>query len=146
MNYKIVFLPLLFASLCFFACKNEPKTPAVDVSQLTDVEEFNTFFQRFHEDSLYQIEHITFPLQGLPSGADSTARADNNFVWEKETWRMHRHMPPNSGYTREYEILTPTLINEYTADSDKSYGLVRRFAKLDNDWYLIYYAGVNRLK
>jgi hypothetical protein len=136
---------LLFASpllaflllLTFTACGNERDASA------TAPDDFAAFYERFHRDSLYQIEHINFPLEGLPGNA---AEADASFRWERESWRMHKPIDPEeSGFHSEFSRLGDIVIERIVHESGE-YGMMRRFARLnDGEWYLIYYVGLNPL-
>lgn len=137
---------LLFPVLVLIAlnaCRRE--TPA---GQLPDSLEpdFVDFYQKFHRDSLYQVEHIVFPLQGLPAEADSLTLAEGRFYWQQEDWVMHHLLDPGN---REYQLvftpLNPDLIIEKIVHKPSGFGMMRRWARMGDDWFLIYYAAMNRL-
>ena len=143
------YLPLLFL-LTFFACKNKqpaPETLAATDSEASALPEgFSDFYQKFHNDSLFQVEHIVFPLEGLPNNADSATVAAKTFRWMPETWRMQRQFDFQvSEYKREIVPLTETIVMERILHQSGDFGMIRRFAIVGGDWHLIYYAGVNRL-
>jgi hypothetical protein len=140
------YLPILLL-LAFFACKNEPKAPAGPVAESPELPAgFADFYQKFHGDSLYQIAHITFPLEGLPNNADSAIVAANDFRWTLEDWRMQKQFDFQvSEYKREIVPLTESIVMERILHNSGQFGMVRRFAIVGGDWHLIYYAGVNRL-
>lgn len=109
--------------------------------------DFLSFYQHFHNDSLYQLEHVLFPLQGIPSKADSMTLVNQNFRWQKEDWILHQPFENFGGdYSRSYEQLNKGLIVETIRMMKAPFGMQRRFSKSGDDWYLIYYAGMNRLK
>lgn len=138
-------LPL--ALLFFFSCKNEPK-PAADTAAETALPAgFAEFYQRFHTDSVFQMEHITFPLEGLPHQADGETIAAKNYKWQADGWRMMRPVDwQMSEYQREIVPLSSSLVMERIANPKSGIGMVRRFAIIGGEWHLIYYAGLNRLK
>jgi len=143
------YLPLFFL-LAFFACKNQNQAPAAagttDGQTPALPDGFADFYQKFHSDSMFQVEHIVFPLEGLPNNADSTTVADKTFRWTPETWRMQRQFDFQvSEYKREIVPLTETLVMERILHNSGQFGMVRRFAIIGGEWHLIYYAGVNRL-
>lgn len=145
MKYLTVFL-----LLAFVACKNSQTTPAGTADSTTEAdalpEGFAEFYQQFHSDSLFQVEHIVFPLEGLPNNADSATVAAKTFRWTPETWRMQRQVDFQvSEYKREIVPLTESIVMERIVHSNGQFGMVRRFAIVGGDWHLIYYAGVNRL-
>lgn len=120
------------------------KEPAV--ADDIDLRDFYAFYKQFHNDSLFQIEHIVFPLEGLPNKADSLTIARGNFRWQKEDWIMHRPVDYEmSDFRRQLIPLSEELVTERIVHESGQYGMIRRFSKIAGDWYLIYYAGVNQL-
>ncbi len=99
MKYFIGFLVGVIVTSVFFTMKLRnmvaPTNGAVEMTEEYESEEeglppdFLAFYQRFHDDSLYQLEHIIFPLQGIPAEADSATIVDGRFRWQKEDWIMH---------------------------------------------------------
>ena len=113
----------------------------------SDMESFVEFYQRFHTDSLYQISHIIFPLEGLPDDADSATIASGSFRWTKKDWKMQRPFDfEMSDFGRELKEPGPGLVEEIIYHKKLPYVLVRRFSYLGGDWYLIYYAGMNKVR
>lgn len=103
-----------------------------------------TFYEQFHSDSLFQIEHITFPLQGLPS--DLSLEKPKNFRWEQESWEMHHPIDLKGEFTRRFQAMDDKFIIEYIIHENEEYGMERRFAKLSDEWFLIYYAALNKVQ
>ncbi len=135
---------VLFLIVCLSACSSN--TTEAPVEGLTSLPEFNAFYEQFHSDSLFQMEHIIFPLEGLPANADSLTFAEDNFRWQKEDWLMHRSLEDGAGFSRDFQVLGDQIVVEYVRHSSGQVGMIRRFAKMGDKWYLIYYAGLNRLK
>lgn len=134
----------------FFLCSCKNNTPAPPVSeaasQATLPEGFADFYQRFHTDSLFQMEHIVFPLEGLPDHADSTTIANNDFRWHPEDWTMQRAFDfEMSEYKRDLIPINEWVVQERIVRREGGFGMVRRFARVGGEWNLIYYAGMNRL-
>lgn len=108
-------------------------------------QDFAEFYQRFHEDSLYQMDHIIFPIQGLPPRVDSATLARDDFRWHEEDWKMHR--PVNvEDFERTFIPYGEDLIVERIIHETGEYGMVRRWAEINGEWYLIYYVAMNRLQ
>lgn len=132
---------LFFLLISFFACKQETTTTS---NSDAEADSFEAFYHKFHNDSLYQMEHIVFPLPGLPAEVDSVTLASGNFKWEKENWRMHKDLGNNPGFQQEFTALTPDLVIErLTHKKMGNVGIIRRFAKIGGEWNLIYYAALN---
>lgn len=137
MKYYIV----CFLLLCLMiSCKSEPKL------QEQGLQDFPSFYERFHEDSSFQLERITFPLQGLPERADSITLAQNNFRWSKEEWKIQKPIDlSNSQFEQEFLPLSNDLIIEKLSHKKWGLAITRRFARLDDGWHLIYYSGLNKV-
>ncbi len=117
-------------------------TEAVEVDTLPD--DFVAFFDRFHTDSAYQMEHILFPLEGLPaSTGDGDTLTSNRYFWQKEDWKKHnRFTDPGRDFVQWYEVLNDRIIEHWIQMNGTNLCMRRRFAKLDDGWYLIYYQGL----
>ena len=109
--------------------------------------DFEKFYEKFHEDSSYQIAHIPFPIEGVPSFSDSLASADPNFRWTMDNWKIHRPFDfEGSAYSQTFTALGDDIIVEQIKHSSGSFAMVRRFARLGGEWYLIYFADMNPVK
>jgi len=123
------------------ACKNKPASESAAVPP-----DFMAFYERFLSDSLFQIEHVHFPLEGIPDNADSADVADGSFRWQRETWEMHRKFDPKqTGFKVQLETFGSDIVTEHILHESGDYAMRRRYAKMDGDWRLIYYAGLNPL-
>lgn len=144
------FFALVFLSAtCFFACKNQSKE-AEQVAQ-TSVQlpqDFLAFYEKFHQDSQYQVAHIIWPLQGdTDEQVDSTHFQKKNTVWKQETWRMQKLDFNRNDYVFERQVLSDMLIIERIRPKTANYGIERRFAKQgDGEWSLIYYSDLQELR
>ncbi|MCB0519254.1 MAG: hypothetical protein H6577_08530 [Lewinellaceae bacterium] len=143
---KYVFL---FALALIFACKNNNTSQPSDAgsTEQNDLPEgFAEFYQHFHSDSTFQMGHIVFPLEGLPNKADSTLLASGKFYWKAEDWKMQKAIDfEMSEFRRELLPLNKMMVEEHIIHKNGQYGMVRRFARLGDEWQLIYYAGMNRI-
>lgn len=122
----------------FAACSGDAKS---------ETDSFETFYERFHRDADYQMTHVTFPLEGLPSDADAETIASGNFHWQEDEWELQRPFDlENSDFKREFIKFGDDLVVEKIIHQSGEYGTIRRFAKMGEEWYLIYYAGLNRIE
>ncbi len=134
--------------LIITACRrsSDQTTVSTDAAQEQGLSpDFMNFYMRFHTDSLYQMAHITFPVEGyVPNiGLDSTELQSTQ--WQQEDWIMHRPLDNSAGnFRQEYQQLNNMVI-EYIINDDERMAMERRFSKLGNEWYLIYYMGMNRV-
>ncbi len=142
-----------FSTLClvglglFFlvGCKREAKLPQQETQGLP--EDFVTFYNKFHNDSLFQIAHVEFPLEGYPSGNLKDSLSGEEFRWTLDKWHMHRLATFDSNeFTRTFESPMPIVVNEIIMQKQNGYGTLRRFLKRGDDWRLIFYSDMNRLE
>ena len=110
--------------------------------------DFMDFYMKFHQDSMYQMSHIQFPLRGMPAMAiDLPQDSINNFVWESEDWKVHKPFMGNEQeYLKEFRVINENLISEFIVEKQMGYGMERRFSKLGHQWYLIYYMDMNKME
>ena len=145
MNLLKYLLPVCF--LCLIACNNQQQENTDDA--IGDVElpnGFSEFYQRFHSDSTFQMDHIIFPLEGVPDNADKETIDAGEFRWQRKDWSlMHPVDYQMSEYQRQFIPLTDEMVVERILHKNGQFGMVRRFAIISDEWHLIYYAGVNRL-
>ena len=138
MNKYNILVGFLVAMLTIIGCKKKE----ANIDQALPVG-FESFYTKFHEDSIFQIDHIRFPLEGIPSISSQEVIPD--FHWDIKDWTMHRPFTDFSDYTREFTVIDSTIVIERIQLKNKEYGMERRFAKTGNEWQLIYYAAMNKL-
>ena len=106
--------------------------------------DFITFYTQFHKDSLFQIEHITFPLEGLPPNIHTLTTPLQDFHWVKDNWQMH-NLPDekNIDMEKKWVKLGEKVIVEMIQLNETKMAMQRRFAKTSMGWVLTYYAAPN---
>jgi hypothetical protein len=130
---------LLILLACTSSCSNKAGNEAQNEMPVYESEEFTTFYDRFGKDSLFQLEHTVFPLEGMKRPLDSLDVPDPSFRWEKEEWIMHKTYDDMEGtFSREFMDLGGLVIERISDESGK-YTMERRFGKLSDGWNLIYY-------
>jgi Domain of unknown function (DUF4348) len=140
---KYLFNCLIVALLIASCKRNEPILKQAEVAELPA--DFVSFYEKFHADSLFQMAHISFPLEGYPMSPDSATLA-SNFRWTSDKWLMHKGlMFVDSLYTRRFDMPLPTVITEVIMQRDRPFGTYRRFLKRDDSWFLIFYSDMNRI-
>jgi len=118
--------------LFFFACKsntdsNQESSPAEQVIEIPA--EFVDFYEKFHTDSLFQVDHIIFPVKG--STSDQT--------YNKENWVMHKPFDSQGGnYERSFNNINGIII-EFVQEQSGFATIERRFSKISGEYQLIYY-------
>ncbi len=108
-------------------------------------EDFVQFYEKFHSDSAYQMAHIQFPLPGLPSGVTEENKGDfESFHWQRKDWVLHKPFKnPDNQFERTFDVISEDIIIETIQVKSTDIKMVRRFAKLSGDWFLIYYRNLN---
>lgn len=147
---KIRMLSILLAALLAWSCgrQTESEDTVSDPEMELPTElptSFTEFYKQFLTDPEYQLDHIVFPVQGLPDKADSTTLARQDFEWTADSWVVHRPIDKRSGFSINFLPLTEDYILERIVHESGQYGMERRYAYQDDGWYLIYYAGLNAL-
>lgn len=137
LKYKIVSACVLI--MCFVSCKNAYKNSEPGETDIVAVqtfpEDFDGFFTRFQQDSAFQMEHIVFPLEGKHTSYDS----EEMLYWDKESWKLHGEYDESlTDFRRTYQVFNGIVI-EIIQDKYDFSKIERRFAKMNNEWMLIYY-------
>jgi|SRR5690625_791279 len=142
-TFFLLFSLSFLISLALGSCQSDEKKDVSISSEMVEdtPPDFQDFYIQFHTDSGYQMEHILFPLDGTPAAEQQN---DGDFRWTREEWKMHSmdHFDPGQ-FTVRRDIVDSTLITEYIRDKNSGFGIKRRFAKFDEEWFLIYYSAMN---
>ena len=116
-----------------FSCKN---TKDHSDQEIVIPDDFVSFYDRFHKDSLFQIDHIIFPLAGVP--AYDSLRS-NDWTWKLEDWTMHRPFDDKGGVFKRNWYNVNSVIIEKIVDSSGRFSMERRWVKMGQEWTMIYY-------
>ena len=139
----------IFMALIFTNC-NRQKEVKESLSKEVSKElpaDFVAFYEKFHQDSAYQMAHIIFPLEGYPAQVDSATMAEGTFRWYADTWRMHKMAGfTSSDFTRTFEQTIPGMVNETVLQNGTPFGMFRRYYKRGDEWFLIMYSDMNPIK
>ena len=142
-KFSIVSLFFLALALAVSSCKSKGDSEPVETETAphpSQNEEFVTFYNKFSSDSIFQMEHITFPLEGTRPQQDSLDIVPPDFRWTPENWKLHRPFDDgNKSFVRTFEYGPGNIVMEYISDKSGQYTMERRFAKLSAGWHLIYY-------
>ena len=130
------FLFLFLSVSLLVSCK--PKSADPEMRELP--EEFYSFYIQFHADSLFQMQHISFPLEGTRKAGEGSINLMIPHSWQKEEWILHKTFNDyNGSFKREFFQVGPVII-EKIADKNEFFKMERRFAKFDKEWQLIFYS------
>jgi hypothetical protein len=149
-NLSYVFMMILILGL---SCKHKNQTNQIDTANKEIInaeflklpEDFQQFYKAFHQDSVFQMNHIDFPLQGIPDQADPDENYESSYFYTADQWILHKEFNPLK-FEIFYLRFGDIIIEERIIEKQHQLMVVRRFAKNAKDWRLIYYAGVNKYK
>ena len=137
---KIHFWKILVFGCSLYGCQSKDESNVgVSKKDGNGSERFEEFYQRFHNDSLYQISRIQFPLPGINS--DEMSVEDSVYFWKKEGWLMH-HPVDTTLFHRKATMLEGVVEEEITSDDPGVY-LKRTFRVIGGKWYLVLFEDVN---
>lgn len=125
---KIRYLLLLLCISCW-ACQGTKKVSA------KKQESFDVFYQRFHRDSLFQIERVRFPLNGY---AIEGGRVSS---WSKAEWVMHKNglEAIDTAIYQTERFTQHEVLQERIYQADSGVLIERHFSLLQNQWFLTFY-------
>lgn len=93
-------------------------------------ESFKDFYQRFHEDSLFQVTRIQFPLPGI--NTDSMELDDTVFFWKEESWKTH-NLPVSSSEIQINNIIEKdTLVTEKITTNNPGFFIERTLVVMNS--------------
>lgn len=68
-------------------------------------EDFDSFYLKFHKDTLFQISRIIFPLEGYNLDSENALDTNSNFRWNRNEWTYHKLIELDSQFKREFKII-----------------------------------------
>ena len=130
--------------LVFNSCTDSAPVSQDTGDAITEIpEDFESFYVRFHEDSVFQLERIDFPLKGVPASYNPDSVDLLLYRWFKEDWVLHKNIVlEGTGFRRERSYENG-VVEEAILHVQYKYAMVRRFEKQDGEWTLVYYSGMN---
>lgn len=135
-----IYLLVFFVFVSILACRNKDQQ-VLDTKENVQTlpSDFEVFYEKFHTDTAFQMAHIVFPLEGRPALRDGAPALDPSFRWEKSTWIIHRPYDDMGGSFSRSFLFFNDIVTEQIEDGTGQFTMVRRFAKMQGDWFLIYY-------
>ena len=98
-------------------------------------DDFTEFRQKFYADSIFQVNHIAFPFEGINS--QEMEIDDTIYIWQrKEDWKYLTD--PNKDNDIITNIITQndTIVEELSHLDYGGYWHLVQFKKINNDWFL----------
>jgi len=136
---------LLFFTIycCFFAsCNQTTKEDGNNQikNRIVDSEDFDVFNTRFHKDSIFQYSRINFPIEG--QFIDGFEKQN----WTKDNWIFLKNKVVEKSDSNELQhsfSKSDSLVIEKFWLPESGFGVERRFKRIDDQWFLVYYNDVN---
>jgi len=133
------------------SCNNSSKADSSGTDEIPESAElpvdFLNFLDEFHGDEEFQLAHIRFPLQGLPSMMDESSSDMGQYRWTKDDWVMHKGFDQdNEEFEQSFKLYGEDMVVEHIVHINGQTGMERRFSKSEDSWDLIYYAAMNFIK
>lgn len=139
MNQLYLFTFFLLIVSCAHQTDEAIKQEAAPAPTIELSDEFLDFYAKFHDDSTFQVSHIQFPLQTKavdPSGSMTIAQED---------WVINKPIDLSKGFfEQQYVLVGDNLLIEYINHTSAPLYMERRFAKLKDEWMLIYYTDLRQ--
>jgi hypothetical protein len=133
---KLIVFSIL-ALLTLVQCKSADKEKEIASELPRDFEEF---YEKFHQDSAFQMAHIQFPLEGAKKATGNNLDLMVPVKWFQEDWIMHKSFDSYEGtFSRQFYQVGSVVI-EKISDKGGFFAMERRFTKMEGEWVLIYYS------
>ena len=141
LKYFLLFIAITALGLLFFYSQakskaNKQTITTEDISQGIP-DDFLPFYNQFHEDTSFQMAHINFPLQGIKT-IEGTGGGED-YMYARDEWIIHKPFDDMSGtFSRSFEEFAGIIVETIMANGGQ-FRSVRRWAKLGDEWNLIFY-------
>lgn len=128
--------------ILFTNCKKDKNSKVESKEQSQELpNDFVEFLDTFEIDSTFQMNHITFPLEGAVRAEAENADSMMPYKWRAYKWKLHHKFNNyESIFVRKFLLFNETTIIEKTSGVSGLFQMERRFAKMNNGWNLIYYS------
>lgn len=141
-----IFALFVIMFISFWSCKEKMEQAANEETPENIVEEkealpddFMAFYDQFGADSVFQMEHIVFPLDGEKALSESGVAGIHLTKWQKEDWKMQRTFNDMDGTFQREFISFHGIVSEAIQDKSGEFSMLRRFSKIGDQWMLIFY-------
>lgn len=98
------------------------------------MEDFDTFYDRFHEDDAFQRSRIRFPLGGM------MVEAGEKTAWTRQNFPLMKVRIQDVD-TKEYKVSTdkqPTSFTQRVWLEASEFSSEYKFELIDGKWFLVY--------
>jgi len=145
-NIKVLALLALLMFIFIPGCRETATKASFTLEDAANLPaSFQDFYLKFHQDSMFQMTHILFPLKS-PDLDKSVPGSPAEIIWTADNWLLHQPFSDEGGaFSRKFHMLDEYLITEYILLNAGGYALERRFAYIGEEWMLIHYSERNTI-
>ena len=126
-NGRWIYLLLVIALYSISACRSSRTTAANEA--------FYPFYERFMEDSSFQLNRISFPLPGQKYTADIE---DSTYRWNQEDWLLLSEPDIDPAYFSRDLYVSDTLATDEIAGKDSGFYFKMVYRPVKRKWHLVY--------
>jgi hypothetical protein len=137
-NKKIKTILLLF--LIYLSCGIKK-----DVNKCIEIENLDSFYYTFHNDSSFQFTRIIFPIRtNIISSVDYNPDSSlvDTLIY-KENWLLQSIPSFDSIIYKEEKIITDSNFIHRIFIPNSGFEIKRVFKLIDCKWYLVYYSDID---
>ncbi len=127
----------LFIILIVFLIYSCSKKQKESIDYFNDINDssFISFYKNYFNDSIYQIEHTQFPLEGAYYEYDIEKK------WKKEKWYFLKNLPSEldtSLYNIQLKKENERVIEDIEL-KESGFSIQFQYQKIKEKWHLVYY-------
>lgn len=136
-SFKKSFLLLTILSISSISihCDKSKKTsPKTIISKEVTIENFDQFYDKFHNDSIFQMSRIKFPLEG------HQLSSDGEINWSKANWTTLKtkiHDIDTTEYKIDYKKTDKSFYQKFWVENS-GFWSEYKFKVINKKWYLVY--------
>lgn len=142
MNLNYLYCNIFFVCILLLpSCKNVEKEGFKIKTKKVKNENFESFYFKFNQDSIFQISRVKFPIKVyIIDGNYNPNEANENTNWEIIDWRFLNFK--NSDF--KIKILkTDSIIKHSLYQENSGFEVYREFKLEKGKWFLTYYSFQN---
>ena len=126
-------------SLLITNCKSVDVNSKKNVPSTASSEDFNTFYNRFHEDSAFQMSRIKFPIQGMYIDGNEEKK------WDEKNWGLMKIKiyDVDKKQFKVYFKKTKKVFVQKVWIENSGFSSECRFKLTNKKWYLLYFLDQN---
>lgn len=135
------FLPFLALPITLYLISCDSKKQETNKTEIakTVPEDFDSFYDKFHSDSFFQMSRIRFPLEG--KYIDGFEKTD----WKRENWTMLKTKisDVDTAQFKTAIIKTDSTFIEKYYIENSGFSSEYKFKLVNNEWFLVYAEDIN---